>query len=113
LNGLFSYHVIANGGQIVQLRGHADLEVQLYVDVFGTDRNRYEALVYRRDELRAVVRFTLRVVDPQRKTIMAEQTAGSASACYQEHFILTLGPLWYTTRLEAGPEELQWEEPGS
>ncbi|MFC1467494.1 hypothetical protein ACFLQY_02215 [Verrucomicrobiota bacterium] len=74
-----------NGVNLVE--GAADLTLTVFVDVLGTNRKTYDALVYVREDLRASCELTY-YIKGQDNNVLVQPTQVSGGADYSEHSVL-------------------------
>lgn len=70
----------------------AEVLVYVTVDIFGTVRSRFDALVYNNETVKAETSFELMAFDREGQLILRPQVA-NREARYREHYLLWTGPI--------------------
>lgn len=79
----------------------AEVLVYVTVDIFGTVRSRFDALLYNNETVKAETSFEIMAFDRDGKIILRPQVA-NREAQYQEHYLLWTGPLTTKERVYQG-----------
>ena len=79
----------------------AEVLVYVTVDIFGTVRSRFDALLYNNETVKAETSFEISAFDKDGKRILSTQVA-NREAKYQEHYLLWAGPLTTQERVYQG-----------
>lgn len=79
----------------------AEVLVYVTVDIFGTVRSRFDALLYNNETVKAETSFEVMAFDREGKNILRPQVA-NREAQYQEHYLLWAGPISTKERVYQG-----------
>lgn len=79
----------------------AEVLVYITVDIFGTVRSRFDALVYNNETVKAETSFEISAFDREGKLIMRPQVANRESR-YREHYLMWAGPVTTNERVDQG-----------
>jgi hypothetical protein len=79
----------------------AEVLVYVTVDIFGTVRSRFDALLYNNETVKAETSFEIAAFDKEGKRILGTQVA-NREAQYQEHYLLWAGPITTKERVYQG-----------
>ena len=79
----------------------AEALVYVTVDIFGTVRSRFDAILYNNETVKAETSFEIMAFDRQGKNILKPQVS-NAEAQYREHYLLWAGPLTTNEKVYQG-----------
>lgn len=91
----------------VDVTSSADVELFVLVEVFGTDRYRFDAFFFSRDALRAFCKLSAYAVDRADRSIVLPEITATQGAEYSEESILGFGPFSVRKRLIDGEEDFE------
>ena len=79
----------------------AEVLVYVTVDIFGTVRSRFDAILYNNETVKAETSFEIMAFDREGKNMLKPQVANS-EAQYREHYLLWAGPLTTNEKVYQG-----------
>ena len=79
----------------------AEALVYITVDIFGTVRSRFDAILYNNETVKAETSFEIMAFDREGRNILKPQVS-NAEAQYREHYLLWAGPLTTNERVYEG-----------
>lgn len=105
LAGYFYKHCYLNGINVVA-KGDVDVDLFVLVDVFGTNRYRWESIAYNTENLVASCKLTYFAISRKGTQVEIPETACSSRVKYQENYLFGAGPLWTDITLEKPFEDI-------
>lgn len=79
----------------------AEALVYVTVDIFGTVRSRFDAILYNNETVKAETSFEIMAFDREGRNILKPQVS-NAEAQYREHYLLWAGPLTTNEKVYEG-----------
>lgn len=80
----------------------AEVLVYVTVDIFGTVRSRFDALLYNNETVKAETSFEVMAFDREGKNLLMRPQVANREAQYQEHYLLWAGPISTKERVYQG-----------
>lgn len=79
----------------------AEVLVYVTVDIFGTVRSRFDAILYNNETVKAETSFEIMAFDREGRLILRPQVS-NREAQYREHYLMWAGPVTTQERVRAG-----------